>query len=214
MPFLVRPLAHADLAFVLAQHHTHFPDNVLGRLGDGFLRRYYGTFIESPHAAALVATRNGSPIGYLVGIEDTRAHRAWLRRHRAPGLMIALIWSFSGRPRLAIQLWRARRARRRLPSTASSAASAVGQADPVAVLSHLAVQSQHHGGGVGHQLVAIFVDGATAAGAARIAVATADDNVAAARLYERHGWRVESRRTMFDGRTIRIYDKPLTEHTN
>lgn len=210
---LVRTSTPGDLEFVLSQHREHFPDNVFGRLGTGFLRRYYESFQASPHATALVATRQGRPMAYLVGIEDTGAHRAWLRRHRGLGLGASAAWGLARRPRTAVRILRARLARRAATRTAGADRQAPAAehrpVQRVAVLSHVAVSSTEQAAGLGHRLVGRFVDGCTVAGATRIAVATSEDNVAAARLYERNGWVLEARRTTFDGRAIRIYDKTL-----
>lgn len=73
-------MARRDIAFVTTEHRAHFPENVMGRLGRPFLRRYYTTFLDTPYAVAIVAEVDGRPCGYLVGILDTGAHRKLLLR--------------------------------------------------------------------------------------------------------------------------------------
>lgn len=76
----------------------------------------------------------------------------------------------------------------------------------VAVLSHVAVTPDARGRGAGSRLVAHFERMAGRSGAARLCLATADDNTAAG-LYERRGWRLQTRRRTFDGRALRLYER-------
>ena len=208
----VADLDQSGLSFAMTQHRENFPDNVMGRLGKGVLHRYYSFFVDSPFATALVVDLGERPVGYLVGVTDTAAHRAWLKRHRKASLAAMATEAAARHPITFVRLLRARArlvlARRLIyahrPPSDVAAPHAPGT--PIAVLSHLVIVQNFRGQGHGSRLVTAFVEKACVQGALRVAVATAHDDVAAGAFYERHGWRLMRSRSTFDGRRIQLYE--------
>lgn len=206
----LRPMGPGDIAFVTDQHRTHFPENVMGRLGGPFLCRYYRTFLDTPHSVAVIAESDGGPCGYLVGILDTRQHRQLLLRRHGGELLAAALFGLLLHPRMAGRLF-ARRLSIRLRRLFRQARTTEPGPDPgrVAVLSHVATVEDMRGQGVGNALVKNFVDAAKAGGSDRISLATLDGPEGAGPFYIRQGWHLQARRQTFDGRWIRLYDLEL-----
>ena len=210
VPLSLRRMALGDLPFATEAHRKHFPQNVMGRLGRPFLRRYYRSFIESAQAAATVAEIDGQICGYLVGILDTREHRSWLLRRHGSALAVTALPGLVFHPRLTTAVL-ARRVTRRLqrafrPCRSGRHGEVQGA---VAVLSHVAVTEDARGRGVGHALVQEFVNEARVFGCDRIALATVDGPGGAGPFYERRGWQLQARTRTADGRWIRLYDLKL-----
>lgn len=206
----LRPMVKADIPFVTEEHLECFPENVMGRLGRPFLRRYYATFLDTPYGVATIAESGGRPCGFLVGILDTRAHRKLLvRRHVVPLGGTVLLGTLL-HPQLACRLF-ARRIclwlqRRRRGHHQTEAQAEVAK---VAVLSHVATVGNKRGAGVGRALVIDFVQVAKASGADRVSLATLDGANGAGPFYDRQGWHLQARHQTFDGRWIRLYDLEL-----
>ena len=203
----LRSMARRDIAFVANEHRAAFPENVMGRLGGHFLRRYYATFLDTPHAVATVAEINGRTCGYLVGILDTGAHRKLLLRRHGARLVAAAVGGSVRHPRLASGLLKRRMSLRlqrlrRLNDTSSTSSAPMS----VAVLSHVATVEPMRGVGVGRALVSDFVETSRASDVDRILLATLDGADGAGQFYARQGWHLQARRQTFDGRWIRIYD--------
>jgi len=199
-----------DLGFVVDQHLEHFPDNVFGRLGSRFLTEYYRTFLDGPHAEAVIAHLDGEPVGYLVGILDVSEHRRLLRRFHARRLAWHAATALSRRPGMATGL-----ARRRLAVTKTRRRdrrrNGVGTvSEGISVLSHVAVVAERRGAGIGTHLIMHFVNRAAVAGARTVALATRAGSAGSGPLYESLGWRLTSERDTFDGRRIALYDLDLT----
>lgn len=201
---------HAGYAARL--HARALPHGFFARLGPRFLRAYHETFRASPHAVALIATRDGRPVGMLAGTLDTRAHRAWVMRHRRARLATCGALALVVRPRLAWVFLRTRASgyRHRLldrsraaprPTTVHGGAAE----ERIAVLLHVAVDATERSDGAGRALVESFVDLATRAGAARAVLVTRDDRDGAAGFYERLGWQHSDTRTDRDGHVVREY---------
>lgn len=200
----VRRMGLADLAWVVAQHRTHFPDNVIGRLGLGLLTRYYRTFLDSTFAVATVTEVDGRRAGFLVGVLDTAAHRQLLWQFHGVSLVLATLRAFLHHPVLAVGIVRRRLALRLHPPPPTPP-------EHVAVLSHVAVDPHSQGRGLGGRMVDHFLAAAATAGADRVCVATADHAPHAASLYLHRGFVLTSRSRTFDGRHIRLYDRPTSE---
>jgi ribosomal protein S18 acetylase RimI-like enzyme len=198
----VRRMGLADLAWVVAQHRSHFPDNVIGRLGLGLLTRYYRTFLDSTFAMATVAEVSGVRAGFLVGVLDTAAHRQLMWQFHGFSLGAATLRAFLRHPVLGAGILRRRLSLRLRPVRADPVL-----AERVAVLSHVAVDPARQGQGLGGMMVDQFLTAAAAAGADRVCVATADHAPRAARIYLHRGFVLTSRSRTFDGRYIRLYDR-------
>ena len=201
----VRRADRSDLQFSASLHAQSLPHGFFVALGPGFLRAYYATFIDSPHAVALISEMQGHRVGVAVGALRPQAHVRWVIRRRGARLtmlaMLALLsrpapgWRFI-RTRVAHYLGAWRRHRKAEPSQAGG---------NVAVLSHIAVLPGARGLGLGSILVSGFVDAARDAEIGRAVVTTLDGSAGAAEFYERCGWRCTDVRVDADGRGIRCF---------
>lgn len=212
----IRRMGLGDLDFIVQQHQEHFPDNALSRLGEGFLRRYYRTFLDGPHAAASVVLVEGQASGYAAGILDTAEHRRLIRRYHGRELAVSAAGAALLHPVRSAPLihHRARlEVTRRLARKPSTARQEGPPVEPVAVLSHLAVISQARSQGFGASLVQDFVASCVAANAVVACVATTTGEEGAGPLYRRLGWTMQRERETFDGRGIAIYSINLREQS-
>lgn len=205
---VIRRMGLSDLGFVVDAHLEHFPDNVFGQLGRRFLVEYYRTFLDGPHADGVVAVVAGSPAGFLVGVLDVREHRRLVRRFHARRLAWYAAIALVQRPRMALGLVR-RRIAVRLAAVRRSGSAGGDGVETIAVLSHVAVQEEARGVGLGTSLMLGFVDRAREAGASTVSLATRAGGAGAGRLYEDLGWQLISERDTFDGRRIALYDLDL-----
>jgi ribosomal protein S18 acetylase RimI-like enzyme len=203
-----------DLDFVVHQHLDNFPGNALSRLGEGFVRRYYRTFLDGPHAAACVAQANGDSVGYLAGILDAAEHRKLLRRYHGRELALSAARGAILHPARSAPLVRHRTRlafARSLARARNSTPMADGATGRVAVLSHLVVSQEARSSGIGSSLVCDFLASCADAGADTACVATMQGDDGAGRLYARLGWTKQRERETFDGRQIAIYSRSVLE---
>jgi ribosomal protein S18 acetylase RimI-like enzyme len=205
---LIRRMGLNDLEFVVDEHLAHFPDNVFGQMGHRFLVEYYRTFLDGPHAEAVVAVARGSRVGFLVGVLDVHEHRQLVRRFHFRRLAWYGVTALASRPRMAIGLMR-RRAAVRLAAARRRASAGYRTRDHIAVLSHVAVRPEAQGLGLGTSMILQFMEHAAIAGATTASVATRAGTSGAGGLYERLGWRLTTERDTFDGRRIALYDLDL-----
>lgn len=188
----VRRLTLADLDFAAALHADALPDGFFVALGSQFLRRYYETFVASPHAVGLVGVLGNEPRGVLVGTIDDASHYRWVLKHHRGPLGLAAARGLARDPRLAARFARTRARRyirgalllgRRRRQGASPARSAPTSG----ALTHIAVVSESRENGVGTKLVDAYVKSAFAHGAQRLRVATRAEG-GAADFYRTLGW--------------------------
>lgn len=200
----VRPMRSTDVRRVVTLHAQLLPSGFFARLGEGFLRRYYATFIESPHAVALTATMDGVPVGMIVGPTHTQRHYRWTARRHGWRLAARGIAALVCRPTLLLAFMRTRtlryvRALRRM--LGSGVAGSSSQSADVAVVSHVAVDARCHGSGVGRKLVAAFLAEIGDRHVDEVRLVTSIDGDAAA-FYERLGWDRLAERTAADGTAV------------
>jgi ribosomal protein S18 acetylase RimI-like enzyme len=186
---VVRPLEPRDLPAVARLHGEALPHGFLARLGQRFLRAYDATFADSPHAIALVADVGGHPLGFILGVLDPVSHRAWLRRERRARLAVLGFLGLAARPGVAVHFARTRMTRyARAWRGAPGGVTDGTRLQPVAVLSHIAVEEGGRGLGAGRVLVDAFVAAARAAGASEARLLTAKADEGASAFYRRLGW--------------------------
>jgi ribosomal protein S18 acetylase RimI-like enzyme len=221
----VREATRRDLRAIARLHRRCLPDGFFARLGPGFLRRYHASFLASPLATALVvAGPDGDPSAFLVGTLRNRAHYRWVMQRHGVGLATRMLLALWVRPRLAWVFARTRvgryvrwvlrypfRHRRTAAASpgadaAEPAAAPVTAPQPVAVLTHVAVDEAARGNGAGRRLVEVFVDRAREAGAAEARLVTDVDGGASA-FYERLGWSLVGERN--GESVVREYRLPL-----
>lgn len=193
----VRLLEAPDIAFAAGLHAHALPQGFFVLLGPGFLRAYYRGFIASPHAIALVAEREGEPIGVLVGTLDSAAHHRYIVRRHGWRLAVVGAAGLAFHPRAAQRFLRTRAlryarsiARAWRTRSAGSAGAQPGSTlrGPLGVLSHVAVAAAARGTGAGTALVESFVVAARRTGTARVEVVTGARKDGAGSFYERLGW--------------------------
>lgn len=189
----VRAMTVADLPFVAQLHRSYLAHGLFPALGPRFLRAYLHTYAASPFGLAYVALFDGSPVGYLVGTVDQRAHANHVLRLHGLRLGVLGLVALSVRPRVAWRFSRTR-ARRyiavgaRLVRSGTGASPSSGSAGGVAVLSHVAVSASARGAGVGGALVERFTQDARSSGATAARLLTKADDGGASGFYERLGW--------------------------
>ena len=212
---VVRSLRRDELDVLVAVHRDALGHGFLIELGPRFLRAYEATFLDSPHAVALVATVDKVPVGALTGMLSRSAHVRWTLRHR--GIRLALLGAAGllARPRLALRFARTRLSRylgawRRHRSPGPPVRSA---AVDLAVLSHVAVLPGARGCGAGRRLVEAFVAAAAAKGAAQLRLETRRDEQGAGRFYARLGWRRSGVHSTPDGTEMEAWTLTIGEQT-
>ena len=180
-----------DIRFAVELHVAALRRGFFPRLGAGFLRAYYRSFIDSPHAVALVADLRGQPAGMLVGTTDNRLHYAWVVRHMGVRLAAAAALGMARHPSAA-WMFATTRLRRyvsglRRHLTAKPASTSTTASAPIAVLTHVAVASGGRRSGVGRALVTALLDACASAGTRRVELVALDEEHAE-QFYEALGW--------------------------
>ena len=202
-------LRTSQVSFAAALHERELAEGLFPRLGRGFLRVYYRSFIASPHAAALVARCDGRPVGVLVGTVRNRAHYGWVVRRRGLRLAVAATLALATRPRLALHFARTRTARYwQAVMRHSRSGAGRGGTEPsrdVAVLTHLSVSREARGLGVGRTLLGAFVGKASREGAREAHLVTAAGQDGAGGFYAASGWRHDGDRVNHEGDPISAY---------
>lgn len=155
---VVRALRPADCPATARLHGQSLPDSFFARLGARFLRAYHRSFIDSPHALALVSAEDGEVDGFLLAVLAPAAHGAHVLRQWGVRLATLGVLALLTRPRLLVVFVQTRSARyvrglwrRRRPAVASAP---VTRAGTWAVLSHVAVDGARRRSGAGAALIA------------------------------------------------------------
>lgn len=200
---VIRDMERRDLAASAALHARTMPEVFVTRFGERFLRRYQLSFLESPHALALVAHReepvgadSSQVCGFLIAALDPPAHYRYLvKRH---GIVLASLAAahLATRPSVAAELARTRAKRyagalwRMARARWQKAGSATGLAAeaPVAELVDVAVDPGVRHQGIGAELVRECVKRAMASGASSLELVTPPGEAGAGKFYERLGW--------------------------
>ncbi len=197
----MRPAERQDVPFSAALHRDALPHGFFAQLGPRFLRAYYRTFLDSPHAVFLVASVGGVPVGFLVGLLRPRAHARWAVRRRGIKLAAQGLVAMSVRPAATARFLRTRVSRYIRGWRRNRAAVAELPESPLepAVVSHVAVTFGARGWGAGRRLVEAFVEQCEQAHITRIALVTLGSQEGAGDFYSSLGWRPGAPRTTPDG---------------
>jgi GNAT superfamily N-acetyltransferase len=187
---VVRELNEIDVPFAAALHAGALPHGFFAELGDQFLAAYYRSFIDSPHATALVAALDGQLVGVLVGPLRPGAHRRWIMRQRGARLALIAAAALATRPTALRRFLATRVGRygRVLARQGRVRARDRSGAPAVAVLTHVAVLPTWRGQGIGTALVERFVRVARAGGADEVHLVTLSGATGAEAFYRRLGW--------------------------
>ena len=208
------PLRQEHLAFCSALHSQALDHGFFVALGTRFLRKYYATFRDSPHAIGLIASVGGQPVGFLVGAVEARAHARWVVRHRGAALALnaaaGLIW----RPAAALRFLRTRL--RRYAGTwrrhrGNGGAARPGSAGEAAVLSHVAVVPGARRLGAGRLLAREFEALARSRGASRAFLNTLAGEDGAGKFYAALGWSQTTQMSTVDGRRVEEWTRDLQD---
>lgn len=190
----IRAMAPGDGRFASSLHEAALPHGFFPMLGRRFLRRYLHSFVCSDHAIAFVAERDGSTVGYVVGVLDEPRHYQHVVRHHGPTLALSGLVALTARPRVASWFVRTRALRylvglRRLSRLEVTPRGESIGAGPAAVLTHVAVSTGVRGLGVGGELVGAFEAAVASAGVSSARLLTRTGDAGAGRFYESRRWR-------------------------
>lgn len=210
-----RPMREQDVAQAVEIHRASLPPSFFSRLGKRFLREYYRSYVQSPHAEALVVAREGLVEGFVVGSHDHARHASWVVRRRALRFASIAVPALLVRPGLLLYFLRTRalryarglgrRALGRVPTTAGTRGASTG---PHSVLAHVAVRAERRGSGAGETLVRCFDAAVRRAGAGGLELVTLDGPQGAGGFYERLGLVQTGRRVDEDGQRWLYYRTP------
>lgn len=192
----------SDLSYVCSSMRAHLPGAFFAELGDGFLSAYLRTYATSPSGCALVAEHDGELVGFLVGSVDREAYRRHVLHADRRHLLIKGGLGLTLRPRLAMRFVRTRLRRylRGLRRTASANPGATLPIDQAGILSHIAVEPEMRGTGVGKELMESFLAVCSVHGAPRVQLFVDPSNIQAQKFYRSHGWKDVSEQSDADGR--------------
>ena len=203
----VQPATRTDLDLLVAVIWGALGRGFLTKLGPRFLRAYEASFIDSPHAVALVATIDGTPVGGLTGVLHPQAHARWTLRHRGVQLAFLGFGGLCTRPQLAIRFARTRLPRyvhgwrRQRPSNGTMAAQ------EAAVIGHVAVLAGARRQRAGTRMIAEFVEIARANEVPQATLETRADERGAGQFYAAIGWKRGRLSTTADGVEMRVWTR-------
>lgn len=191
----IRPLRHDDVDQAVTLHLEVLDMEFLSRAGPRFMRTYYRAWTSTTGDMSLAAVDNeGRLLGALLGATNPAVHvRAMVKEHGI-ALAMTLLAATAIRPRLARDLIATRATRyvrgigrllanqlRPTPPTVPSQQAVVGE------ITHVLVDPEAQGRGVGRALVEAAVNAARAAGVAELVLVTPPD-MAAQHFYRALGW--------------------------
>lgn len=179
-----------DVARLAELHATRITDGFLPSLGPAFLERLYRRIVASTDSFAYVVADGEADrvVGFAAATADIG------RLYRSFALRDGLVAGIVAAPRL-LRSWR-----RVLETIRYPAAEGAEGADlPVAEILAVAVDAEAAGHGIGRMVVDAATHRLADRGENAIKVVAGSDNVAALRLYERCGYRVQTRVEVHEG---------------
>lgn len=205
--FRVEPIQHDDVHTTAELHAAYLRLGLFPKMGKRFLARYHRTFIDSPHAVALIArNEDGRIVGMLLGTTSNAEHYRWVMRHHGASLALRGAGALMLRPPLAFEFMRTRLGRyargivRNLgPHRPESGSS--GPKSPNSVLTHIACADGYRRRGIGRGMVAQFKGRARAEGASRACLITRESGPGAP-FFERIGCKLVAHRQERDGQAV------------
>lgn len=204
----VRVLTDRDTARTALLHAQELPESFFARLGVRFLRVYHRSFIDSPHAVAFAAERDGHVEGFLLGVLAPAPHGAYVLRRWGTKMAAAAALAMLTRPRVLAVFLRTRVARyarglwRRRRVSASGDPRAATRT--WAVLSHVAVDASCRGSGAGAALVGRLHESVVASRCAGVVLLTEADGPGPG-FYARLGYEDEGDVVGADGQPWRRF---------
>ena len=205
---VVRVLADRDIARTAQLHAQELPDGFFPQLGAGFLRVYHRSFIDSPHAVAFAAERDGRIEGFLLSVLAPASHGAYVLRRWGTRMALAAALGLLTRPRVLAVFLRTRVVRYARGLWRRRRGSPAGKSNPPrptwAVLSHIAVDASCRGSGAGAALVGRLHEDVVATGAAGVVLHTEADGPGPG-FYARLGYEDEGNVVGADGESWRRF---------
>ena len=180
-----------DINAAARLHCQAFPGSRSTKLGWPYVRKMFRWFVTHQPGLSLVARKDGEIVGYVVGAVDGYGRK--LFRYAFFEVLLGLVihpglWF----QRETFLLWRSY-LKGLFPQKASNPTQL--EDGPVVVRAALAgigVDPEQQGGGIGSALVVAFEDAARELGVGKLTLSVDKDNRSARRLYDRHGWHVDS----------------------
>lgn len=207
----VRLMSRSDLDVVIPWHRQAFPNGFYAQLGEGFMKKWFTTHLESEAAVSLVACDSqGAVVGYLLGTTDDAKYREAAREQgfamfsRGVSALVVRphLWSDFARVRIRHYAARTFRATGRIlarNSTATSPKMGTGEGELV----FICVEPEHRRRGAGAVLLESFTGEAIRSETNRLHLITESDNLGVQQFYGRHGWQmVDDTARALDGRTL------------
>ena len=191
----IRPMELEDLSSVVKVHIKSFPGFFLSFLGPAFLSELYSSIVRDPFGIAYVYLMDGEIVGFVAGTAQAdgfyrRMIRKWWR------FMFASIPRVVQHPRIIPRLFRALLIpQRTIPR------------NDAALLMSIAVMPQCQGGGVGKQMVKVFLNDAHARGLRTVELTTDQTNNDYANgFYQRLGFEILNSYITPEGRIMNEYE--------
>jgi len=203
----VRDAREADLEVIVRWHLAEFPQGFFARLGPGFLRAYYRSFMAAPAAVLWVAADDDTLVGCVAATTDAAAHRRHVLAVHRRRLAVAAGAALLRRPRLAGHFIRSRASRyvrRVLPRILPAARPCPAAPDAgltVGTAQQVVVAAEARRRGVGRLLLQRVAAHARACGADRLMLVS-DRAERSHRFYGRLGWTHDGQKVTHDGRAL------------
>jgi len=203
----LRAAGPADVEAIVRVHLAAFPDFFLSRLGAGFLRQLYRTFVQDPDGICLVAHcaaagETSRIVGFIAG---SSAPAMLFRRallHRGVAFAWAATFALLRHPLVV--------GRRLAAAVRYRGDPPAGQIGSGALLSSLGVAPEARQLGVGRQLVDAFCAVARDSKLKSVYLTTDNrDNEGANRFYRSLGFELSATTTRSDGRIMNTYVKSI-----
>lgn len=189
------PLRRDDVRDAARLHRVAFPGFFLSQLGEGFLREFYGAFLDSGAVTVVARGDDGALLGVVVGhvAPDGFFRRLLVRRWYAFALhSLRLVIRH---PRVVPRLFRAVTYRGHVPQQPTGA-----------LLSSICTSERARGTGVGRELIDRWTtELVLRGGVAAFLTTDATGNDAVNAFYVRSGWRLTGTFTTPEGRSMNTY---------
>ncbi len=179
---IVREATRQDIPGIAGIHREAFKGFLMTRLGERFLRTYYGIALGYAGAIALVACgSSGKVAGFVVGYDNPKAFYTYFSARKWE-VVLSMTFSLLRNPFLLSRVLASKK-------QAESSARNEAYADGVVELASVAVSPEFEGQGLGRKLVDVFTDKARTCGAKEIFLTTdLTDNDSVIRFYEKNGF--------------------------
>lgn len=214
--FEVRFLTRREAKEAALLHEQELPFEFLSRMGTGFLTRYYQSFVESPHAAAVVAEdgRTGRLEGIFIATFDTEAHYSYaVRRHGAALARHAALQAIRN-PALARDFLKTRLGRYLrgvLRSLIYRKKTSKKPSEQVGFPTYISVRRDRHSRGIGAALFEAYEEMARESGIMRLELVTRPGELGAGPFFEKLDYHYMGDLTSRSGELYSLYAKSLGE---